>query len=238
MSSSTIHNRGHGQHVVGTPAGVRGLWGRWALATTLGELAGFTVPAAVGAATWALGVPEGWQRFALVLAGVGEGALLGLAQSIVLARYLPGLRRRSWVLATALAAGIAWICGLALSNLGENQATNLTLLIGTSVFVGVVFLLSMGGAQWLVLRRHVERAGWWIAANALAWPLGVAVPVVALALLPTTTTPLVSGLVGVLSGVLMGVVVGAITGLVLVRLIAGGRQELRPETDSRWTHRS
>jgi len=40
------------------------------------------------------------------------------------------------------------------------------------VIVGAVLL-----AQWLVLRRHLPGAGWWVLASAVAWAVGVAVVV-------------------------------------------------------------
>jgi hypothetical protein len=57
-------------------------------------------------------------------------------------------------------------------------------------------------------------------ANALAWPLGVAVPVLAISLAPDGTPLLAMIAIGLASGMMMGLVVGAITGLVLRRLFS------------------
>ncbi len=81
------------------------------------------------------------------------------------------------------------------------------------------FLLSMGGAQWLVVRHHVTHAGWWIAANAVAWPIGVTVPVVGMTLIPDGAAAASMAAVGVLSGLLMGLIVGALTGVAFVFLV-------------------
>ena len=59
----------------------------------------------------------------------------------------------------------------------------------------------------------------WVLANAIAWPLGVAVPFVGLALVPDGSPAAVWAAVGIVSGVLMGAVVGAITGIALVWLL-------------------
>ena len=40
------------------------------------------------------------------------------------------------------------------------------------LFIGVVLGFAMGSLQWLILRHHFRRAGWWILANLLGWGLG------------------------------------------------------------------
>jgi len=69
------------------------------VATTVGELAGFTVPAVVGTAVATAGIQPVAAAAALVLAGAGEGAVLGLAPARALRRDLPGLPGRAWVTA-------------------------------------------------------------------------------------------------------------------------------------------
>jgi hypothetical protein len=64
---------------------------RWVVATTCGELAGFTIPAIVGATATSVGVGHSASMVLLVLAGVGEGTVLGWAQSRMLRRELPEL---------------------------------------------------------------------------------------------------------------------------------------------------
>jgi hypothetical protein len=195
------------------------LWLHWTSATALGELIGFGVPAFVGAIAGSFELAQGAMFVVLVLAGAIEGAILGLAQWLALRRYLPGVRRRDWVIATALAATVAWIIGM-LPSTFESMATLAPVLLSVGATVlGGVFLLSIGGAQWFVLRHHVQQAGWWIVANAVAWPLGIAVPVVALSLAPDGTPLVIMIALGVVSGLLMGLVVGAVTGLALVLLL-------------------
>lgn len=195
------------------------IWWRWTLAVTAGELLGFAIPALTGALTTAAGLPEAVVWLVTVPAGLGEGAVLGFAQWWVLRRYLPSLSGRAWVLATALAAGLAWIIGVTLSTLGSSARLSPAIVIALAVVLGIIFLLTMGGAQWWVLRRHLARAGWWIAANAIAWPVGVLVPVIALSLVPDGTPLGWIAVTGIVSGILMGVVVGAITGVALVMLL-------------------
>jgi hypothetical protein len=66
------------------------------------------------------------------------------------------------------------------------------------MFSGVVIGTMTGLAQWVILRKEVHWAGWWIVISALAWTTG-------LALIP-----------GVLTS---GVMPGAITGIALELLL-------------------
>ena len=77
---------------------------------------------------------------------------------------------------------------------------------------GVWLGLRFGIAQWLVLRRHVPGAGWWV----LASIVGVAVSV---AVISTVTAGVeeAGGIAG--GGAVGGAVYGALTGGVLVWLL-------------------
>lgn len=204
------------------------LWFWWMLATSTGEFVGFAVPATVGAvASWVMaGMVGSFVALAMlgvmVLAGMVEGAVLGFAQWLALRRYIQSMAQREWVLATALAAGVAWALGMLPSTLGDLATINPAVLIGGGILLGAIFVVSIGFAQWLVLRRYIEKAGWWVLANAVAWPMGVAVPFIGLALVPDGSPVMVWVVVGVMSGFLMGVVVGAITGVALVWLLRVG----------------
>jgi hypothetical protein len=196
------------------------LWRRWTVATAAGEIIGFAAPALAGAAAAAAGLSDLAMLVVMIPAGMVEGAVLGAAQWLVLRSLWPRLDGRLWTLATALAAGLAYLIGMLPSTLGGLPSLPPALVIAVAFPLGTLFLLSIGGAQWLVLRRHAERAGWWILANAVAWPLGVAVPLLALTVLPDGTPLPLIAVTGVVSSLGMGLVVGAITGLALVRLLA------------------
>jgi hypothetical protein len=215
------------RRAAGRAATGRRLWARWTLATTLGEAVGFAVPAAVGVLAYALAFPDGTLVLLAVAAGAGEGAILGFAQSRVLRRELFGLPPRRWVAATAAAAALGWAVGMPLGVYGASLP--LPLLVPALVLAGVVLLGAVGGAQWLVLRRHVARAGPWVPANALAWLLGLAVAFAGMSLLREGDPAAVVLAVGVGSGLGMGFVVAAVTGFALVRLLrprTGGRARL------------
>jgi hypothetical protein len=189
------------------------------IATTCGELAGFAIPAIVGAAAASADIGEGASMAVLVLAGVGEGTVLGWAQSRMLRRELPELRTGSWIRATAAGAAVAWAIGMLPSTLGR-QLLELwpPLLVGLGVVAGVVLLASIGFAQWLVLRRHIDGSGSWVVANALAWVAGLAVVFAAIGIAPGDS-PVLIATFGVLGGLGMGLTVALVTGLYLVRLL-------------------
>lgn len=189
------------------------------VATTCGELAGFTIPAIVGATATSAGVGQSASLVLLVLAGVGEGAVLGWAQSRMLRRELPELRTGDWIGATAAGAGVAWTIGMLPSTFG-GQSLELwrPLLITLGVLAGLALLATIGFAQWLVLRRHVDRSGVWVVANALAWIAGLVVVFTAIGVAPGDSPVLIAAF-GVVGGLGMGLAVALVTGLFLVRLL-------------------
>ena len=208
----------------------RALWWRWTLYTAAGELTGFAVPAIVGPlAVQALtGLPVLPRTLAVaalvVLAGIVEGAALGTGQWLVLRRPLPSIPYHTWVRPTALAAGLAYILGLAPNALGDLGASMGT-VIAAWVVLGTLLLFTIGSAQWLVLRRHVHRAGLWVPANALAWLAGLPFPFITIAAVPDGSAISAFILAGILGGLLMGLAVGAVTGWALLRILQAQSQD-------------
>jgi hypothetical protein len=92
------------------------------------------------------------------------------------------------------------------------------MLIAFGALAGVALLASIGFAQWLVLRRHVDGAGIWVAANALAWIAGLAVVFAAIGVAPGDSPVLIAAF-GMVGGLGMGLTVALVTGLFLVRLL-------------------
>jgi hypothetical protein len=192
---------------------------RWVRATTLGELAGFTIPALVGTAVAAAGVESLAAAGLLVLAGTGEGAVLGWAQSRALRRDLPGLSTAEWIRATAAGAALAWAIGMTPSTFFEVLRTlPPPLLVVLGVLAGLALLSTIGVTQWLVLRCHVEGAGVWVAANVLGWLAGLVVVFVAIGAAPAGSPVLIVAF-SVLGGLGMGLTVALVTGAFLVRLL-------------------
>jgi hypothetical protein len=93
-----------------------------------------------------------------------------------------------------------------------------SLLVALGLLAGVALLASIGFAQWLVLRRHVDPSGVWVVANALAWIVGLAVVFTAIGVAPGDSPVLIAAF-GVVGGLGMGLAVALVTGLFLVRLL-------------------
>ena len=88
--------------------------------------------------------------------------LTGLLQYWLLRRYLP--RMGAWVFATV--AG--WFLGMLLILIPGWLHWTAKFLNNVEL-VFLVLGLSIGLAQWVLLRRRLARAGWWIAANVVGW---------------------------------------------------------------------
>ncbi|MGW6930839.1 hypothetical protein ACWGE0_12305 [Lentzea sp. NPDC054927] len=196
-----------------TQLAARDIWRSWFRWTTAGEFAGFLAPALAGALTSS---PQ-----LLVLAGVIEGAVLGATQAVVLRRVDSTLNGRNWIGVTALAAGFAWaVAMLAVHNGGRLNTLPLAAVLPIAAVAGTGVLLSLGTAQWFLMRNHFARAHLWIWANALAWGVGLVV-------FTAVTTPLwqpgqsaeLIALIGALGGLLMAAIMAAVTGAALIRLV-------------------
>lgn len=143
----------------------------WIVGVTLGETIGYLAPAATGVLLASRGV-EGWTLVgAISLAGLAEGAILGLAQ----ARSFPfTVNARRYALLTSAAAGLAWLSITTIVTLAPTLPPATTILLGAPL--GALALFSIGGAQWIELRRHStlgSRAWTWIGWTALAWALAL-----------------------------------------------------------------
>lgn len=204
----------------GTPPRLLWSWLAW---TTGGEAVGFLAPAAVASVVATL--PAAMILPSRLLAGAVEGAVLGAAQAHVLRRVLPRLPGPRWVIATSLAAVLAWLIGLLPSTLGNRlDSWPVAVVIGAVAVGGTVLLLSIGAAQWTVLRRHVAHAGRWIAITAIGWLAGLTVFMLIATPLWQEGQPIALTIaIGVLAGLVMAATMAAVTGLGLERLLAAGR---------------
>lgn len=204
----------------------------WVAANTAGEILGLGVAVilALGLAQ-ARELPPGLEILivtgAFLVIGAYEGALVGTAQWLALRRALPGVEATSWIGATVVGAVVAWMLGrlpgaLADWRAGEvameplSPAVTLLLSLAAGAALGAI----LGIAQWLVLRRHVQHAGTWILANAVAWMC--AMPLIFFAAgLPAAHASLLSiGALVLLAVGVAGAVVGVIEGVFLRRLVA------------------
>lgn len=170
--------------------------------------------------------PEVAIALALVVAvGLVEGIALGTAQVSVLGRRLPGVRRGRWVLVTVAVAGGGWAAGSAPAVLagddGRGGGAPLALIIPASALIGALLGAALGTAQALVLRGRVGRPWRWVSANALAWPLPMAVIFLG-ATAPSADWPVPAVLgLGAATGLAAGTVFGLISGRFLPSLQDG-----------------
>jgi hypothetical protein len=190
---------------------------RWFYTVTLGEFIGFIIPSIVGVTTVYFhkeGIP---QAIYMVIAGMGEGCVLGYAQSRIIKKVIPQINPKQWILATTLAAGVAWLIGMLPSTLYPFiKNISLVLLIPSGITLACILLLSIGYAQYIVLRPFVKNAGIWIWGNILAWVAGLGVLTFFMSIAPDGYIPTL--FFSIIGGLGMAATMAAITGTYLTRI--------------------
>jgi hypothetical protein len=133
----------------------------------------------------------GWILGSYLISGialVATGIAIGALQWLVLKQRM--IRSRRWIPATAAGWAVGWAIAF----------------VAVPAELGFLYGLALGAAtgitQWLVLRREVHWAAWWVLISALAWTL---------ALGPLSREPVV------------GVTPGALTGVALELLLRNPR---------------
>lgn len=209
----------------------RVFWLRWVGANAFGEVFGLGATLAVGGYIIAQLKIESQIGFVLVafsvavLSGAIEATVVGLAQWWAMHPWLRAISRRAWWQATLVGALLAYLAGYlpsTIMNLGEQTSQTtvaepaqwivLLLAGGIGLVAGAVLSL----AQWLVLRKHIERAGWWMPANMLAWLAGM--PIIFWGIDTAQKGQPLPVAALIICGVLLltGIVVGAIHGAFLI----------------------
>ncbi len=215
------------------------LWWRWLGANAVAEAVGLGLVAAAAlfAGTAETGMPGLSLGMAAMLVGLGavEGSVVGVAQWVVLRRVL-AVRAGSWVGATVAGAVTAWLLGVipatAMSATADAGGTppemGDALQLALAAAMGAVLGVILGIPQWLVLKRWVRRAGWWVPANSAAWLVGMPVVFAAAGAVPEGARPAEMALRVLATLTLAGATVGAIHGAVLVRLVELPGPGVRP----------
>lgn len=148
---------------------------------------------------WLMSTTLGWVLGSLIqfnLAFVTIGIAIGIFQWLVLRDIIPNAWR--WIIATT----VGWLAGSTLLRFFIPQSPGF--------LAGIILGVGVGIAQYLVLRREIYLAGWWIVINIIAWTTGMAY----------------------LSGILTtGVVVGVITGFALELLLRNTKQGPSPDRE-------
>ena len=148
-------------------------WAWWVLASTVGAAVGLILSYA-------------WLRVAVVAFGANEDRIamnvfvplmaicIGIAQWLVMRRHT---RRAGWWLVASIAG---WIVGAAAIIVTSSVVSSVVpmgilneIVTGTAGTVVALALLGavIGITQWLYLRRHFTRAGWWVLASLAGWAL-------------------------------------------------------------------
>jgi hypothetical protein len=128
-------------------------------------------------------------------------------EEVMTAKTTPASGWRLWLL-WKLATVAGFIVGIGASVAALGMVHEMV----ASVAFGVVF----GLLQWLILRRYVGSAGWWIMASALAAPLGLAA---ANTVHRATLWAWIPAINGALGFAVFGLVVGLVQWLVLDRVV-------------------
>jgi hypothetical protein len=135
-----------------------------------------------------------WEALSMLPVG---GLRVGLRTRVWLMQMRPfAIRFAAWVLANAAGWAVGWAIIVAMgAAMGATSG-----MIMLEAMLGLV----VGASQWVFLRRHVHKAGWWILANTVGWILGWT--------LIRVTASVIFWVVGGTAGI---VVLGAILGTVL-----------------------
>lgn len=210
-------------------------WRAWVVANLMAEALGLGATLLIGVLVFgglesrlgAIAVAV----LAVLLGAFCEGNIVGSLQWLVLRRPIPALPWRQWAIATVAGAGVAWALGMIPSVImslaldqsspsGQGFAMSEGMVLLLAAGMGMALGLILGAAQWVVLRRHVPHAGWWVLANAGAWAVGMALVFVGTSFIPERggmTPGAITGLVACVA--LAGTAVGVIHGLVLIWLL-------------------
>ena len=180
----------------------RGYWLAWFLASVIGFGMGAVLGVSFAYRFFPTDTFDATNGIAL---GIVMGATGGYFQWVVLRERIAGAGL--WGLASALGFGLAMGAPLA-ADPEENSAM-------AGFLVGAVFGLVSGILQWLILRRKILRAGWWLLANFLGSLVGTIAFPIAVAISETDNW----GLAIIVFGMGLGAGYGAITGAALVWLL-------------------
>lgn len=199
--------------VIHQPFGLRS-WLAWVAAATAGWVLGWTVVEVVARvsadAIWVAYLLQGSRAV-----GIGTAVL----QALVLRRRLE--QAAAWVLATGVAAVVAEFIGTLAIGAVYNRTGEIDGGYLWSIMLAVFAAgLLVGFAQWLILRRVVARAGWWIPVSGLGlilgWFVGALVGAFVVENLLGSTDDLRA--FQLVAGLVAAIVYAAITGYTLTRL--------------------
>lgn len=191
----------------------RWLW--WTLASSAGHIVGIGMAALILAIVQWAGLNWSINETVSYIVGLGvigllDGAMVGLAQSVVWRRYYPQMASNKWVFFTLIGGLGAWLLGPLATTVGFYVLSCFSLIPGPA-FAGAI----VGLAQAQVLKRYTGKVAFWVWINALAGVMGVFTGILAAPLWGAIRN------IGVLYGGSEAVVVGIIAGLTVYSAITG-----------------
>lgn len=207
------------------------LWPRWVAANALSELVGLGVTfMAIGLLVSRMeqSVTGILLSFGITVAcGAIEASIVGMAQWWAMHPWFPQIGRLAWWRATLTGALVGYGLGYLPSTLmSMGEASTQAPVTEPPQWVTLLFAAGLGAvagavlsfAQWLVLRRKVERAGLWIPANMLAWTVGMPIIFWGIDLAFKMAAVWQSALVVAAALLAAGAIVGAIHGRFLLAI--------------------
>lgn len=195
----------------------KNIYKRWFLIVTFGEFIGFIIPSFVGVISVLFHFPQFVQTPIMILAGAGEGFLLGYFQGKVLAEIIPRFEKKDWIGATIMGAFTAWSIGMIPSTFYvfiEHIPSFIVISLG-SIFA-ITLLFSLPYFQYRVMKRYTKRADQWIWLNLIAWFCGLTILFICMYIAPEGF--LLTLLFSILGGLGMASVMAAITGLYVTKI--------------------
>ncbi len=142
------------------PQPIRQQWLVWTVATLVGFLVSLF---------W---VEIGERPDLGTLQGILGGAAIGLAQALILGRWLP--HAWLWMLATLIAWGLMAGSGVGAMGWVAPRTELLSVRLMSGAIFGAMSGMWLGVWQWLVLKQCLSQAGWWIGISTLGWSLALA----------------------------------------------------------------
>ncbi|MDY6809750.1 MAG: hypothetical protein SW127_12135 [Actinomycetota bacterium] len=190
---------------------------------TVAESVGFLIPVAGMGICAAAGCSPWLTWLTVAVFGAGEGALLGLGQAEALHGTEVAVPVLRWVAVTSAAASFAWMLGMLPSTLNDagvlDDMSNPALWVAFGLG-GVLLLLSIPTAQFLVLRDVMPHAVGWIPVNVAAWSVGLVATFVPGPFVDEDTSTAVLVTSFAVAGICMALIVATITGWWLRRRAA------------------
>lgn len=168
-----------GNHVEQRIANQPNMWVRWTIANGIAVILSIlaVLPLAVNLA---YAHQPAWLRG--TVGGAALGVMLGLVQWWLLRR--PFALDRRWIGYSlisgtlGLAIGMQVAASMSVATVGEPISRSSATVLATGAALnaassGLCFGLLLGLGQWLLLRRHVDGAIWWIVVNTIGWAAGL-----------------------------------------------------------------